>query len=66
MGAADLTAGGMEAGVRDSRCFLIFLSDGLMSRPFCQMEQRWAKGYGCRCAGHGVLLACEVVWGREW
>ena len=30
---------------------LIFLSDGLMGRPFCQAEQRWGELYGCHFVG---------------
>ena len=51
MQAQDLTAQGMEEGVSQSRCVLMFLSDDLMGRPFCQAEQRWGKLYGCRFIG---------------
>jgi hypothetical protein len=51
MQASDLTAQGMEEGVSDSRNVLMFLSDNLMSRPFCQTEQRWGKLYGCSFIG---------------
>ena len=43
MQAQDLTATGMEKGVSQSRCMLIFLSDGYMGRRFCNMELRWAR-----------------------
>jgi len=46
MHASDLTTQGMRQGIRNSRCILLFLSDGTMARPFCQKEQRWAKKYG--------------------
>eukprot|EP01047_Picozoa_sp_COSAG01_P041632 COSAG01_NODE_3585_length_5907_cov_21.750689_3_plen_496_part_00 len=51
MAATDLTAQGMEEGVANSRNVLIFLSKGIMGRPFCQMEQRWGKKYNCRFVG---------------
>ena len=51
MQAQDLTAQGMEEGVSQARNVLIFLSDGIMSRPFCNAEQRWAKQYGCNLIG---------------
>eukprot|EP01043_Picozoa_sp_COSAG02_P056945 COSAG02_NODE_6834_length_3337_cov_28.082149_3_plen_490_part_00 len=51
MQAQDLTAQGMEEGVSQSRNMLIFLSDGVMGRPFCNAEQRWAKQYGCNLIG---------------
>jgi hypothetical protein len=51
MQAQDLTARGMEEGVSESRCLLMFLSDGLMGRPFCQAEQRWGKIYLCSFVG---------------
>ena len=51
MQAADLTAGGMEEGVSQSRTVLIFLSDGYFTRPFCVKELRWAKLYGCKLVG---------------
>ena len=46
MHADDLTLSGMEDGVRRSKNMLVLMSDGVMSRPYCQ-EQRWAKKYGC-------------------
>merc|ERR1711959_222142 len=39
MSATDLTARGMEEAVHNSRCVLIFLSDDVMARPFCNAEQ---------------------------
>ena len=51
MKAQDLTAQGMEEGVSQSRCVLMFLSDDLMGRPFCQAEQRWGKLYDRRFVG---------------
>ena len=49
--AQDLTAQGMEFGVSQSRNVLVFLSDDLMGRRFCQFEQRWGKLYGCNFVG---------------
>jgi hypothetical protein len=51
MQAQDLTAQGMEEGVRQSRNVIIFLSDDVMGRPFCNAEQRWAKLYSCNLIG---------------
>ena len=51
MQAQDLTAQGMEKAVSQSRHVLMFLSDDLMGRPFCQAEQRWAKLYECHFVG---------------
>ena len=51
MTATDLTSEGMEEGVSQSRNVIIFLSDGIMSRPFCLAEQRWALHYGCNLIG---------------
>jgi hypothetical protein len=51
MQAQDLTAQGMEEGVSQSRNMLIFLSDDVMGRPFCNAEQRWAKLYNCNLIG---------------
>jgi hypothetical protein len=41
----------MEAGVSQARNVIIFLSNGIMGRPFCNAEQRWAKLYGCNVIG---------------
>ena len=51
MQADDLTEHGMRVGVRQSRNILMFLSAGLMSRPFCQKEQRWGIKYDCKFVG---------------
>jgi len=51
MSADKLTEIGMERGVRNAKCVLLFLSDGLMSRPFCNKELRWAELYGCTMIG---------------
>lgn len=47
----DMTAQGMEEGVRNSRNLLVFLSDDVMGRPFCNTEQRWAIMYECNMVG---------------
>merc|ERR1712187_585991 len=41
----------MKVGVSQSRHFLMFLSEGLMTRPFCIKEQRWAIQYNCNIVG---------------
>ena len=51
MEAKNLTAVGMEAGVAQSAAFVIFLSKGYMSRPFCRKECRWAKRYNLKFIG---------------
>eukprot|EP01043_Picozoa_sp_COSAG02_P008263 COSAG02_NODE_261_length_26663_cov_210.330899_13_plen_249_part_00 len=51
MHANDLTKQGMEEGMSQSKNILIFLSKGVMGRPYCQAEQRWAKAYGCNFVG---------------
>jgi hypothetical protein len=37
-GYIDVTAAGMQAGVQQSAIFLLFLSHGVFSRPFCRLE----------------------------
>lgn len=51
MKADNLTAEGMEQGISQSRNLLVFLSDGVMGREYCQQEQRWAKAYDCNIVG---------------
>ena len=51
MQADDLTGYGMELGVSQSRNILMFLSADLMSRPYCQKEQRWGIEYNCAFVG---------------
>ena len=36
--ASDLTKAGMEDGVAMTGCFLLFLSKGVMARPFVQVQ----------------------------
>jgi hypothetical protein len=36
--AEDVTKSGMEHGVADSEVFVLFLTDGVMERPFVQLE----------------------------
>ena len=38
MMADDLTASGMVAGIHSSAVFVLFLSDGVLQRPYCQLE----------------------------
>ena len=40
--AADLTKEGMLKGVQDSAAFILFLSEGVLMRPYCQLEIREA------------------------
>merc|ERR1712023_41652 len=45
MDAEDLSEEGMKAGVRDSEVFLMFLTNSLLSRPFCLKEIGWALDF---------------------
>ena len=36
--ASDLTVDGMKGGVKDSAFFVLFLSKGVLTRPFVQTE----------------------------
>ena len=49
--AHDATAMSTESAIRQSRCVLVVLSDGLMSSTFCTQELRWAKAHGCSFLG---------------
>ena len=40
--AEDLTKEGMRKGIEESAAFILFLSEGVLLRPFCQMEIRAA------------------------
>ena len=40
--ADDLTKDGMLKGIEQSASFLLFLSAGVLQRPYCQMEIRHA------------------------
>ena len=40
--AEDLTKEGMLQGIQDSAAFLLFLSEGVLQRPYCQLEIRQA------------------------
>eukprot|EP00808_Paulinella_micropora_P006524 g66923.t1 len=42
MDAEDLTEQGMCQGVRDSLVFVLFLTNGVLSRPYCLKEIWWA------------------------
>ena len=42
MDAEDLTKTGMVAGIESSAVFVLFLSDGVLLRPYCQLEIRAA------------------------
>eukprot|EP00935_MAST-01C_sp_MAST-1C-sp1_P002035 g2035.t1 len=43
--AEDLTKEGMRQGIIDSGAFIVFLSAGILSRPFCQFEIREAVAH---------------------
>jgi hypothetical protein len=40
--AKDLTKEGMRRGIQQAAAFLLFLSEGVLERPFCQFEIREA------------------------
>ena len=40
--ASDLTKEGMLKGIEQAAAFMLFLSQGVLQRPFCQMEIRHA------------------------
>ena len=40
--AADLTKEGMLRGIEQAAAFILFLSPGVLERPYCQMEIRHA------------------------
>ena len=42
MNADDLTEAGMRQGVYDSECFVLFLTNAVLSRTFCLKELTWA------------------------
>eukprot|EP00935_MAST-01C_sp_MAST-1C-sp1_P000984 g984.t1 len=44
--AEDLTKEGMRQGIEDSAAFVLFLSTGVLMRPFCQFEIRQALALG--------------------
>ena len=43
MNADDLTANGMDIGVHKSDIYILFLSEGVLGRPFVQRELREAR-----------------------
>ena len=40
--ASDLTKDGMLKGIEQAAAFVLFLSQGVLERPYCQMEIRHA------------------------
>ena len=40
--ADDLTKEGMRKGIEEAAAFVLFLSQGVLERPYCQMEIRHA------------------------
>ena len=40
--ADDLTKDGMLKGIEEAAAFVLFLSEGVLQRPYCQMEIRHA------------------------
>ena len=46
--ADDLTKEGMLKGIEEAAAFVLFLSPGVLQRPYCQMEIRHALALGKR------------------
>jgi hypothetical protein len=46
--AGDLTKDGMKHGIEGAAAFLLFLSAGILDRPFCE------------CDFHTSLMLCEI------
>jgi len=46
MNANDLTERGMQQGVHDCECFVLFLTNCVLSRTYCLKEITWALEYG--------------------
>ena len=46
MNQKDLTEAGMRQGVYDSDVFILFLTNSVLSRPFCLKEISWALEFG--------------------
>eukprot|EP00808_Paulinella_micropora_P009384 g54729.t1 len=46
MSAKDLTEEGMRQGVADCDVFILFLTNAVLSRPFCLKEISWALEFG--------------------
>ena len=44
--ASDLTKEGMLKGIEEAAAFVLFLSPGVLQRPYCQMEIRHALALG--------------------
>ena len=44
--ADDLTKEGMLKGIEEAAAFVLFLSPGVLQRPYCQMEIRHALALG--------------------
>eukprot|EP00808_Paulinella_micropora_P023868 g70821.t1 len=46
MDAINLTEEGMRQGVADCDVFILFLTNGVLSRPYCLKEIKWALEFG--------------------
>ena len=57
--AEDLTKEGMKKGVEESAAFILFLSTGVLLRPFCQVSAR-AKSEPAVCALSRILSLAFV------
>ncbi len=54
--AADLTKPGMAKGIKQTGCFLLFLSKGVLAREFVQFEVQTALEQGKK-----IILVHETV-----
>lgn len=47
----EITESGMKEGVQKSKAMIVLLTSGMMGRPFCQKEMRWALDCGLDIVG---------------
>ena len=57
--ASDLTKEGMLKGIEEASAFILFLSQGVLTRPYCQMEIRHALSLQKRIV---LLHECDPRW----
>ena len=56
--ASDLTKAGMKDGVSKTSCFLLFLSAGVMARPYVQVIRRFVVRAPCSFGVTCLLPLC--------
>ena len=63
--ADDLTKEGMLKGIEESAAFVVFLSTGILERPYCQLEIRHAVALKKPIILlHGELSEVRAHWER--